>query len=305
MTFDSDRLLAFATVARERGFSRAARTLGKTQSAVSQAVLRLEREVGHSLFFRDGRTTALTQAGTVLLDYATRILGDMDAARERLSSLGELRTGRLVIGTSDTLAYYLLPPVLAAFRDRHPGVELRLDNRPSPATALAVAERRVDVGIVALPLPDALGARGDDVAARVHVEPIAPYEDVVVCLSSHAFARRKQVRVPELRDEPLLLLDRTTGTRAFLDAAFERARVSPRVVMEMGSIEVLKRLVELGFGISVVPRLAVQREVAAGTLHAITLVGTSTRRKIGLVTPKFGPPSVAARAFVALLEKSA
>src|ERR1700742_2162334 len=119
MTFDSDRLLAFATVAREKGFSRAARVLGKTQSAVSQAVLHLEREVGHALFFREGKSPVLTEAGTVLLEHTTEILAGMEFARERLASLGELRTGRLAIGTSDTLAYYLLPPVLAAFRERH------------------------------------------------------------------------------------------------------------------------------------------------------------------------------------------
>ena len=162
---DADRLVAFVTVAQERGFSRAARVLGKTQSAVSQAVLQLERELGQPLLVRDGRVSHVTEAGATLLEHAERILDEMSRARERLSSLSALETGRLGIGTSDTLACHVLPPVLAAYRARHPGVELRLDNRPSPATAVAVAERRVDVGVVALPLPAGLESRGRPVLA--------------------------------------------------------------------------------------------------------------------------------------------
>ena len=88
-----------------------------------------------------------------MLVHAERILEEMAQTRSHLEAARDLRAGELVIGASDTLACYLLPPLLAAFRARYPGVELRLDNRPSPATALAVAERRVHVGVVSLPLP--------------------------------------------------------------------------------------------------------------------------------------------------------
>ena len=105
--------------------------------------------------------------GLKVLQYirAHRVLDEMDRAREGLQALAELREGSLVVGTSDTLAYYLLPPAIAAFRARYPGVELRLDNRPSPATAERVAERVVDVGVVTLPLPAGLRAGGKPAAA--------------------------------------------------------------------------------------------------------------------------------------------
>jgi DNA-binding transcriptional LysR family regulator len=294
---DTDRLVAFVTVARERGFSRAARELGKTQSAVSQAVSRLEEELGQRLFVRDGRTTRLTEAGRVLLEHGERVLSEMAAARDRLSSLGELRAGSLVIGTSDTLACYLLPPVFAAYRARYPGVELRLSNRPSPATAAEVAENRVDVGVVTLPLP-APGPGRREGALRVRVERWLPHQDVVICPPRHPFARAPKVAVRDLGAESLVLLDRTTGTRAYLDAAFERARIEPRVTMEMGSVEVLKRLVELGFGVSVVPALATVREVRAGTLAAIPLMGAPGGREVGILLPAAG----ASRAALAFLD---
>jgi DNA-binding transcriptional LysR family regulator len=297
---DGDRLLAFVTVARERGFSRAAQSLGKTQSAVSQAVIALEEELGARLLVRDGRSTRVTDAGRVLLEHAERVLEEMERARGRLSALGELREGRLVIGATDTLACYVLPPVLAAFRRRHPGVELRLEHRPSPATAVEVAEGRVDVGVVALPLPAGLEARARPIEARVLMEPLTSHEDVAICPPDHPLARRRRVHVRDLAREPLLLLDRTTGTRAYLEAAWARDGVRPTVQMEMTSVEVLKRLVELGFGVSVVPAVSVGREVEAGTLGAVKLVKAASGRSVGLVTPARGAsPAVTAFSAVA------
>jgi DNA-binding transcriptional LysR family regulator len=287
-TFDTERLRAFVAVARARNFSRAAEELGKTQPSISQAVAALEREVGQPLFVREGRSTHLTAAGKLLLAHADAIFAEMERALAAMEGLGELRRGELVVGTSDTLACYLLPPVFAAFRRRYPGVELRLDNRPSPATAARVAERAVDVGLVTAPLA------GDP---RLAFEALVPYEDVVICPPGHALAGRK-VRLEELVAHPLLLLDRTTGARAALDAAFARARVAPRVTMEMSSVEVLKRLVELGFGVSVVPAVALERELEGGTLARVRVPALSLTRSVGLVTPSAGGVAPAAAAFV-------
>ncbi len=294
---NSDQLLAFAAVARERGFSRAARRLARTQSAVSQSVARLEEELGTRLFLRRGRSTELTPAGRLLLERAQRVLDEMDRARESLQALAELREGLLVVGTSDTLAYYLLPPVIAAFRSRYPGVELRLDNRPSPATAERVAERAVDVGVVTLPLPPELRIGGRLAAERLRIEPLAPHEEVAICPPGHPLARRRRATLDAVAAHPLLLLDRSTGARALLDAELGRLGAAPTVAMEMSSVEVLKKLVELGLGVSIVPAVAVEREVAAGALAAVRLAGLSARRQVGLVTPAGGPASRAAAAF--------
>ncbi len=297
---DADQLLAFVTVARERGFSRAARKLGRTQSAISQAVARLEQDLDARLFVRSGRTTELSAAGRALLARAERILDEMARAREGLEALHELTSGQLAVGTSDTLAYYVLPPILAAFRARYPGVELRLDNRPSPATAERVAERAVDVGVVTLPLPPGQRAGGRPIAERLRVEALAPQEEVVICRPDHPLARRRRVGLEAILAYPLLLLDRTTGARALLDAELARLGAAPAPAMEMSSVEVLKKLVELGLGVSVVPALAVAREVEAGVLAAARLSGLAVERSVGLVTPVEGPPSRAAAAFAAI-----
>jgi DNA-binding transcriptional LysR family regulator len=292
---DSGRLLTFRVVARERGFSRAARQLGRTQSSVSQAVALLERELGAPLFERRGRTAVLTEAGQLLLPHADRILEEMERTRAHLEAARELRAGELVIGTSDTLACHLLPRVLAAFRKRYPGVELRLVNRPSPATAQAVADRQVHLGVVSLPLP---AAQGD--LRRVQVTTLCPQTDVLITPPAHPLARGRKVALAALVDQPLLLLDRTTGSRAYLDAAFAALPRPPRVVMEMSSVEVLKRLVELGFGLSVVPAWSVRRELAARTLAARPLRGLPAGRDVGLVLPALDPLPRATAAFANL-----
>jgi DNA-binding transcriptional LysR family regulator len=291
MDLDSDRLRAFRAVARCGGFSRAAGVLHRSQPAVSQAVKALEEDVGEALFQRLGRRVQLTRAGEILLEQAEQAFAALDVARERLEALRDLEQGELVIGTSDTNACYLLPPVLAAFRERHPGIEVRISNRPSPATEIQVLEREVDLGVVTLPAGD----------PRLAQEPLLVREEVAIFAPSHGLAGRSRVRLETLLAEPLLLLDRGSRTRSWIDEALAAGAAAPRVGMELASIEVVKRLVGLGFGVSVVPRIAVEEELAAGRLAAASLPRALARtRRVGIVVPRTGEPSRAASAFIAL-----
>jgi len=296
----ADRLRAFLAVARGGGFSRAARALGRTQSSLSQAVRALEGELGESLFVRDARDVSLTPAGEILREHAERAFLEIARARDALLSLRKLTRGTLRVGTSDSLATYALPRVFAAFRARYPGVELRLDNRPSLAIAERVAERALDLGVLSLPLPAKHGLSGQAERERLRLEPLVPQEDVLICPPEHALAGRKSATLAALADEPLVLLDRGTAGRALLDTCFAGLGLRPRVVMEMSSVEVLKRMVELGFGLSVVPAFAAQRECQQGTLRALKLRDLPGRQ-IGLATPTLGPLSHAARAFAEVL----
>jgi len=300
MEMDWDRLHAFSAVAREGGFSAAARAIGRTQSAVSQAVLGLEEQLGHALFVRPSAGVPgvhLTEAGRILLEHSDQAFGELSTATERLAALTGLRAGRLVVGTSDTLGSHLLPPVLAAFRAAYPGVEVTLAAAPSPATAAAVAGRSVDVGVVTLPLPDDLSHGGRPIAEALRVEPLRPQPDVLITSPTHRWARRRRLHLRQLADEPLLLLGRDTAGRRFTDAQLARHGVQPRVTMEMNSVELLKRLVELDFGVSIVPQLAIAREVESGTLHAVALRGAGAARQVALVLPDADPISPAAAAF--------
>ena len=298
----TERLHALSAVVRHEGFSRAARALGRTQSSLSQLVAALETDVGAPLLVREGRRTRPTEAGRVLVGYADRVLGELERARAEIDALGDLTRGRLVVGTTDTLAMHVLPPVLGGLRARHPGVELVLEHRPSPIIAERVAEGTVDLGVVTLPLPPTLRIRGRAATSELRIEPLGPLEDALVCRADHRLAGKKKIAAADLDGEALLLLDRSTAARAHLDGWLEERGIAPRVAMEMASVEVLVRLVELGFGVTVVPRVAIparRRAKDAPPLVAVPLSGLRARR-IGIVTSNVGPLSPAARAFVAL-----
>lgn len=287
-----ERLIAFRAVAAEKSFSRAAAKVFKTQPAVSQAVRLLEDELGEKLFLRLGRTVELTQAGRILLEHVDDALGSLGEARTRIQALKELREGELTIATSDTTACYLLPPVLSDFRRRYPRIEVTVLNRVSSVAAAKVAAHEADIGIVTLPVS----------APKLTSEPLLPREDVGICAPDHALTRRKKrVMLRELVEHPLLLLDRGSSTRAFIDGLIERTGRTPKVAMELGSIEVVKKLVELDFGVSIVPRIAIQDEVHRGTLVALPLFRKADCRTIGIVYPGQGARSLAAQVFVKLL----
>ncbi|MCP4645113.1 MAG: LysR family transcriptional regulator [bacterium] len=290
---DFDRLNAFRAVAMEGNFSRAAERLFKTQPAISQAVRALEEELGERLLVRQGRTTTLTQAGRILLEQADRATEALDVARARIQGLRELTEGELVLATSDTTACYALPDVLRAYRSRYPGVEVRIANRPSPVAAAQVASREADLAIVTLPVTH----------PKLESESLAVREDVAICAPGHALARRRRISLVDLAAHPLLLLDHGANTRSFIDAQFAEAGLTPRVSMELGSIEVIKRLVQLDFGVSVVPGIAVRDETRRGALHAIRVFDRSACRAMGIVYPKTGIASPAAVAFADLLRK--
>jgi molybdate transport repressor ModE-like protein len=288
----SDRLRLFEAVVRLGGFSAAARSLGLTQSSVSQNIAALEDDVGQPLFDRSSRKQRLTEAGEALVQHARTVLDALEQARAALQQLDSVVTGRLALGATDTLATHLLPPVFAAFRDQYPRVELHLDNRTSPAIAEKVAARELDLGVVSFPLP-----RGSIAVEALTQVPLVAQRDVVIVPRGHELAARKSARLSDVARFPLVLLDRTTASRGWLERHFALAKLQPRVAMEMSSLEVLKRLVELSFGISVVPELSVRDEVKANRLVAIPLAGAE-RRMAGLLLPKV--PTRAASAFAAL-----
>ncbi len=220
---DFERLKAFQAVAKEKSFSKAAERIYKTQPAVSQAIRCLETELGVRLFLRLGRTVELTQAGAVLVEYARQAFQALEQARERVKALKGLEEGKLIIGTSDTTACYVLPPALRIFRRRYPGIEIIISNRPSPVTLQHVLSHEVDLGIVTLPVSH----------SGVEVMELLVREDVVICSPRHPLSARKRMRIKQLAGHPLLLLDRGSSTRNFIDECFAREGVAPDVAMEL------------------------------------------------------------------------
>ncbi|MBA3029428.1 MAG: LysR family transcriptional regulator [Desulfobacteraceae bacterium] len=291
MIISMEQLAAFKALAETESFSRAAEKLFRTQPAISQAIRSLETELGQSLFTREGRKSSLTQAGQIFLVHVHDVFETLEQGKLRIDALKDLKEGKLTLSTSDTTAYYLLPEVLKAFRDQYPGVDVRIHCKPSPVSAEQVLSREADLGIVTLPVDH----------PKLVAEPLMLREDVVICSFTHALAGRKKIGFKDLEACPLLLLDRGSNTRTYIDQRLARAGFNPKITMELGSIEVIKRLVQLGFGLSIVPLISVQREIEEGTLKALDLFKKSDCRTLGVIYPKSGIHSLPARMFAGML----
>jgi DNA-binding transcriptional LysR family regulator len=292
MEFSIEQLNSFRALAETGSFTKAAERLLRTQPAISQTIRSLEDRLGERLFIREGRVASLTPAGRILLDYVNEAFDTLDQGFFKIESLKDLTEGQLTISTSDTTAYYILPDVLMEFRNKYPGIDVRIHCKPSPVSAEQVISREADVGIVTLPLDN----------PKLASDPLIIREDVVICSPSHTLSGRIKLSLRELSKYTLLLLDRGSNTRAHIDRLLIKENVYPKIVMELGSIEVIKKLVQLNFGISIVPLIALHSELKDNKLIAIRIFKKSECRELGIIYPVKGDYSPAAKEFIKMLK---
>ena len=260
----------FRAVANELSFSRAAAKLGYVQSSVSSQVASLEQELGAPLFDRLGRTIALTEAGRVMLSYSERLLGLARESKEAVADAGvgsgEI-TGALSVSAPETLLTYRLPELLALFHKRHPRVRVSLKptavGRLVGSTRRALEEGRVDVAFV---------LDGPAEIVGLSAEPLVEEAVSVVAPPAHALADSSLVNPEELGGETVILPEAPESGCAYR-GGFERqlsaAGVVPRETLQFQSIEAIKRCVSAGMGVSVLPTVSVEAELASGSLSEL------------------------------------
>ena len=287
---DVVRLRTFQVLSETLHFRRAAEALGITQSAVSQQIAALERDLGAPLFERIGRRVYLTPAGEALARDAVRVLSAVSRAREDVAAVSRGDAGRLRVGASTTPGIYLLPGLLGRLRARFPRValELRLSNsRQVEALTLANA---VDLGVC--------GFR------PVHEElfEIELGEDSIVAVAAPALAgRRRRVAPGELARWPCVAREPGSATRAAVDAALARVGLRAAPALELPSPEALVRAVEAGLGYGFASELAVRDALRARRLVRLSIPGLDARRILYAVHHRDKRVTPAMRGLVELL----
>jgi DNA-binding transcriptional LysR family regulator len=259
MSLDLRHLVTFQTVVSMRSFTRAAATLGYAQSSVTAHIHALEAELGISLFDRAGKQIALTDAGRRLLVYSRQLLQLADEAAAAVSD-DRRPAGSVTISAPETLCTYRLPVLLQAFRERYP--QVRIVFRPSRADALCrhVRDGELDVAFV---LEPPFTSADLEVVEVLH-EPIA-----LIGRPDHQLAECPAVAPADLARESLLLTEAGCAYRMLFERALEAAGALPREVVEFSSVEAIKQCVAAGMGLAVLPRVAVERELASGQLAAL------------------------------------
>jgi DNA-binding transcriptional LysR family regulator len=284
---DIAELQVFVTVATERSFSKAAARLHRTQPAVSQAIRRLEDELGERLFDRTSKDGRLTEAGHVLLDYAERLMRLAEEADGAVRELRDLRRGRVLVGTNEA-GVHVLMPLLVRFRQLHGSIMVDVRRIPSRQVGVEVMQRSLDFGIASFtPAVSGLGAielAQDELVALVH--------------PSHPLARRKQISMAEFAQETVIAHNERSPARERVLRLFEQRHTPLNIQVALPSIDGIKRAVEMNLGVALMPRRCALGELSRGTLAAVHVAQVRMPRQLRLLYRRNAQLSHAAEAFL-------
>ena len=279
-------LQVFQTVVAEHSFSRAAVRLHRTQPAVSQAIRRLGRELNERLFDRSSKGGRLTEAGTVLLDYAKRLTRLKDEAETAVRELQELRRGQVVIGVNEAGVHVLLP-IVVQFREEHPGAQVEMRRIPSRQIPSEVLDRSLDFGIVTFPP----GERG---LASI---PLGVDELVMLTHPTHPLARRRRITMEEFGRQTIIAHNDPSPRRERVLRLFQQKHAPINIQLSLPSLDGIKRAVEMELGVALLPRRCALSEIARKRLIAIPVPELRVPTDLRLIFRRSGESSHAARAF--------
>jgi len=285
-----DDLRAFSLVASEGSFSRAARKLRKTQPAVSQAVQRLEREAGEKLVDRSSREGALTDAGELMLDYAHRLMRLSDEARRAVSDLRDVRAGRVLIGANEGAVHAVLP-LIERFHRTHPGVLVEVRRVAARHIAHEVQLRHVDFGVLTFKPAER------DLSSVV----LGSDELVLLVPPGHALAGGGPITMEEMGRQVVIAHNDPSPLRDEVLRLYEQKHTALNIRISLPSLDAIKRAVEAGLGVALLPRRCAQEEIARGLLAEVRVPELSSRRDLHLVFRREGKKTHAGDAFLKML----
>ncbi len=243
---DIRQLRYFVALVDERHFTRAAAREHIAQPALSQQIRRLEEEVGLALVERTSRQVRITPAGEMLVARAHRILAELEAAEAELQALRGVQTGHVTVGAMHTMGPIDLSLALADFHERHPGVELTVQEASSEELAEMLRVDRLDFAF--LSVTERIESHG------LGLFPLVSEELVLVLSPGHSLARRKSIRMEELREEQFISYRPGSRLRELLLTAGASAGYEPSVKLESNESGRIRRLVARNLGVALLPR---------------------------------------------------
>ena len=258
------RLEVFYTVAKVLSFTKAAEELNMTQPAVTFQVRQLEESFDTRLFDRNHNKVSLTLAGQQVFACSERIFDIYNEMIESVKSMTEDNSGMVVIGASTTVAEYMLPAIIGAFKAKYPKVSVRLKVSNTDSIVAMIEDNTLDLAIVE-------GSVGNK---HLNVQACCPDQLVVIMPPHHPLMNHHSVACSALMEYPFILRETASGTRSVLSQYLsEQGYVESDLdnALEMGSTESIKGAVEAGTGISVVSSVTIEKELKLGTLCALPL----------------------------------
>ncbi|UCD88256.1 MAG: LysR family transcriptional regulator [Desulfobacterales bacterium] len=290
------RLQIFCRVVELRSFSKAAKALYLSQRTVSSHIKDMENHFECKLVDRLGREVTPTKAGSLLYDYATKIIALKKEAENALTEFQGKIKGHLTIGGSTIPAGYILPPLLGKFKEDYPGVVVTLIQGDTGRIIMDTLRGNVELGIV--------GAKAQE--AQLVQKKIIDDEMFLIVPQQHRWATKRHVAMDELVTEPFIMREPGSGTRKSMEQVLEKADQpvgSLNVVAEMGSTEAIRQGIKAGVGVSILSECAVREELAAGSLKKVKIQGLSFKRAFYLTVHRHRTQSPLCRTFIKFLDR--
>lgn len=287
----------FMEVARTLSFTKAGQLIFLSQSAISKHIKALEQYYKTALFDRFGTTISLTSAGQLLYEKlleANELVQELHGSMQQLNDQFMPPT-QMAIGASTTVSLYVLPPVLSAYLRQHPSVQITTLNRNSTNVQRALLDHQIDLGIV-------------ENMASLNAVTYTPFmtDEVWAVCSAHSPLRSRTLTLADLLTLPLAMREPGSGTLAAVEEVLNRQGISPaqmRVLIRLGGTEALKNFVLADTCLSFLPRLAIKRELAQGTLVRVPIEGLTIHRHFGFIQPKGTENNPWIQAFIRFTQK--
>ena len=290
---DLRQLEMFQAIVESGSFTKAGQRLHVSQSAISRQINLLEEELGVQLLMRSNKHVFLTEAGKTLLKHCYRIFRDIEEAVLAVSQNEKVGSGTLRVGGGMSVCSFLLPQILKEYKTLYPNIALTVTTGTSEPTILKIRNNEVDVGVLTLPVE----------SQDLEVASVFREEMVVVTSHNHPLSKKTEVTPEEIASMPLILFERGSNTRKIIDQFFDKHDISPQIIMEMENVEIIKPLVDIGLGITIIPYQSIVREVEAGTLHYARISGHPLYRKLGLVMLKMNYRPIPLQRIVTLFKE--
>lgn len=286
-------LQVFLAVSTRLNFTRAGEDVHLSQPSVSVRMRQLEEELGVKLFEQLGKRVALTEAGQLLVPYATRVIAAMSDARDAIDGLQGLERGALRIGASTTPGMYVIPRTVAHFKRRYPKIEVHLAVKDTRQIEEGVIRNEFDFGFVG----------GHLAGNEVDVLPWIIDEIILIVPLGHRLAGKRSVTPQDLSSEKFIFREQGSATRAVVATHLRKFRVDAEAVMEIENPESVKKAVQNGLGIAFISAFAAETDLKAKTLVAVEIRNLKIRRELKIVYRRDKQLSRAAQTFIEMARK--
>lgn len=283
---------AFFYTAKYGNISKASEQLYITQPAVSRSVKQLEDSLKCALFFRTSKGVKLTPEGEILYKYIEQAFSFIEAGENKLRDVHNLVVGEVRIGVSDTICKYYLIPYLKLFKTLHPGIKVHVICPTTPGIIGLLKAGKIDFGIINLPFYD----------EQLEFQNILDVQDCFVAGEKYSRLSKQMQPLKKIIKQPLLLLEKSSNSRIFIDEYFKANSTSVEPDFELGNIDLLIQFAKYDFGIACVIRNFIEDELEKGRLYEIKPIEKIPSRHIGVTWLKNVPLSSAAKVLISNLD---